>query len=206
MTLAAKKGLYDNNVDMFWQKKAWVDKEVMMKIATKFVDRKNEKHGEDVWVLLFCDNLGAHVHDDVRRIFGDNKVFLCYFPPGMTNFIQPIDAGLGRSVRISVGNFLDEWLMIGENMERWESKWTAAERRIMISKWVGNAMQFVMQADNDSARIGAFERTGCLLTWLPNEYQLVSFPFQPSHLLKSMFLRMFYLHLRMKKMPHWEKR
>ena len=45
---------------------------------------------------------------------GDKKVFLCYFPPGMTNFIQPIDAGLGRSVRISVGNFLDEWLMIEE--------------------------------------------------------------------------------------------
>ena len=54
-------------------------------------------------------------------------------------------------------------------MERWESKWTAAERRIMISKWVGNAMQFVMQPHNDSARIGAFERTGCLLTWIPNE-------------------------------------
>ena len=59
--------------------------------------------------------------------------------------------------------------MIEENMERWESKWTAAERRIMISKWVGNAMQFVMQPNNDSARIGEFERTGCLLTWLPNE-------------------------------------
>ena len=69
-----------------------------------------------------------------ERFLEKNKVFLCYFPPGMTNFIQPIDAGLGRSVRISVGNFLDEWLMIGENMERWESKWTAAERRIMISK------------------------------------------------------------------------
>ena len=40
------------------QEKAWVDKEVMMKIATKFVDRKNEKHGEDIWVLLFCDNSG----------------------------------------------------------------------------------------------------------------------------------------------------
>ena len=59
--------------------------------------------------------------------------------------------------------------MIEENMERWESKWTAAERHIMISKWIGNAMQFVMQPNNDSARIGAVdERTGCLLTWFPN--------------------------------------
>ena len=120
-------------------------------------------------MLLFCNNLGAHVRDDIRKSFGDNKVFFCYFPPGMTNFIQSIDAGLGRSVRIYVGNFMDKWLMIEENMERWESKWTAAERRIMISKWVGNAMQFVMQPNNDSACIGAFERTGCLLTWIPND-------------------------------------
>mgnify|MGYP001479720140 CR=1 FL=1 len=66
-----EKARYHNDVDMFWQKKAWVDKEVMMKIAIKFVDRKNEKHGEDVWVLLFCDNLGVHVHDVVRKIFGE---------------------------------------------------------------------------------------------------------------------------------------
>ena len=100
---AAENELYDNKVDMFWQKKAWVDNEVMMKVARKFVNCKNEKHGEDVWVLLFCDNLGAHVRDDIRKSFGDNKVFFCYFRPGMTNFIQSIDAGLGRSVRISVG-------------------------------------------------------------------------------------------------------
>ena len=50
-----------NDVDVFWQKKAWVDKFVMRDLATRFVEKKNAKHGEDVWVLLFCDNLSAHL-------------------------------------------------------------------------------------------------------------------------------------------------
>ena len=45
----------------------------------------------------------------------------------MTNFSQPIDAGLGRSVRILIGHCLDAWLMEADHiMEKWESKVTAA--------------------------------------------------------------------------------
>jgi len=43
-------------------------------------------------------------------------------------FIQLIYAGLGKSVRISIGHFLDAWLMDADNMEKWESKMTAGER------------------------------------------------------------------------------
>ena len=88
---------------VFWQKKAWVDKVVMRELAEQFVKHKKYAHGEDVWVIAFCDNLKAHLDKDVKRIFGEGKVLLCYVPPGMTNFIQPIDAGLGRSICIDVG-------------------------------------------------------------------------------------------------------
>lgn len=165
----AEKELWDEDVDVFWQSKAWVDKVVMLEIAKKFVRRKIAKHGEDVWVILFCDNLSAHCDPDVRKIFGDNKVFLCFYPPNMTNFIQPIDAGLARSVRIAVGNYLDKWLMDGENLLHWENKWTASERRILISDLVGKAMRYVMHEDRDQLRVSCFERTGSLMTWLPND-------------------------------------
>ena len=76
----AEKALLNNDkVNAFWQKKAWVDAAVMEKIAVKFVEEKNAKHGEKTWVLLFCDNLSAHLADEVRKIFGDNKVFLCFW-------------------------------------------------------------------------------------------------------------------------------
>jgi len=154
---------------MFWQQKAWVDSAVMRQLAHRFVAHKKEVHGEDVWVLLFCDNLKAHLDQEVKQIFGDGKVLLCYLPPNMTNFIQPIDAGLGRSVRCAVARELDDWLMDANNMMCWEGKMTAAERRILISVLVQKAMRYVMGEEMKSMRIGCFERTGCLITWLPND-------------------------------------
>ena len=87
----------------------------------------------------------------------------------MTNFIQPIDADLGRSVRCAIGRCLDEWLMNSNNLSRWETKITATERRILISSFVSDAIKYVMNDDNDKMRVGCFERTGCLITLLVNE-------------------------------------
>ena len=97
------------------------------------------------------------------------RFFLCFFPPNMTNFIQPIDAGLGRSVRIKIGHYLDKWLMSAGNMECWESKMTASERRIVTSLFISKAMKDIMSEDYDAMRVRRFEKTGCLITWLPNE-------------------------------------
>jgi hypothetical protein len=87
----------------------------------------------------------------------------------MTNFIQPIDAGIGRSVRTAIGHQLDDWLMHEEHMEIWEGKMSAGERRILMTEFVSSAMNKVMGTDYEESRISAFERTGCLLTWLVNE-------------------------------------
>jgi hypothetical protein len=144
-----------------------VDKVVMKNLAHKFVSHKNKVHGLDEWVIMFCDNLSAHLDEEVREIFGENKVFLCYFPPNMTNFIQPIDAGLGRSVRNKIANLLDEWLMIEQNLERWEGKMTASERRIVTTHFISNAIKYVMSSDMEKMRLRAFEKTGCLITWIP---------------------------------------
>ena len=96
----AEIDLLDEDVDVFSQKNAWVDTVVMKKLADKFVRMKYELHSPDEWVLLFCDNLRVHVATEVQKIFGDNKVLLCFLPPGTTNFIQTIDAGYRRSLRI----------------------------------------------------------------------------------------------------------
>jgi len=46
---------------------------------------------------------------------------------------------------------------------------TAAERHILISILVQKAMGYDMAQEMESMRVGCFQRTGCLLTWLPNE-------------------------------------
>ena len=43
----AEKELWDKYVDVFWQKNAWVDTEVMKKLAEKFVRMKINLHGAD---------------------------------------------------------------------------------------------------------------------------------------------------------------
>jgi len=113
----AEKEAWDSRVQFFWQKNAWVDSIVMQELAKRFVGYKNKKFGEDHWVIMFCDNLAAHVDSDVKKSFGDGKVPLVFFPPAMTEVIQPIDAGYGRSTRCCIGNELDRWLMDTSNLE-----------------------------------------------------------------------------------------
>ena len=55
---------------MRWQKKAWVDREVMIEIARKFVEFKQENHGDDA-VLLFADNLDAHCSGKAKGYNGE---------------------------------------------------------------------------------------------------------------------------------------
>ena len=82
----------------------------------------------------------------------------------MTEMVQPIDAGYGRSLRYAIRRELDAWLMDAANLIRWESKMSAMERRILVTHLVARAQEYMMQPEMDSQRISCFERTGCLIT------------------------------------------
>ena len=87
----------------------------------------------------------------------------------MTNIVQPIDAGTGCSLRCAIGKALDERLLVNENLRKWESKMTASERRILITWWLAKGMNFVMDEEQATMRVGCFERTGCLITFLVSD-------------------------------------
>ena len=55
-----------------------------------------------------------------------------------------------------------------DNIERWESKMTAGERRILSIGFLDKAMWKVMTQEHETMRVGCFERTGCLLTFIAN--------------------------------------
>jgi hypothetical protein len=119
--------------------------------------------GDDATALLICDNLDAHVAAKTMAICTEGKATFMYaLPPTVTEAIQPIDAGFGRSVRCAIGRKLDEWLLTEENLEKWERGMTAGERRILISNIAGAAFKETMK--DDKMRVGCFKRTGCLLT------------------------------------------
>jgi hypothetical protein len=157
----AERASWSKNVPFLFQKNAWVDTKVMEDIARGFVDYVKEKH-KGKRVLVFCDNLSSHLADSVKKIFREGNVVLCFLPADLTEAVQPIDAGYGRSVRCCIGNLLDSWLMEDENMDRWESGMKPAERRILISTFVDLATTMTLKKDD--MRIGCFTRTGCLMT------------------------------------------
>ena len=83
--------------------------------------------------------------------------------PGCTDLIQPIDAGIGRSVRIYVGRALDRWLSIDDNLDEWEGKLSASDRRVMMTNFLATAMDTILSEEKKEVCIGSFLRTGCLI-------------------------------------------
>ena len=114
-------------------------------------------------MLLFADNLDAHCHLPVLEKFAQANIFVWFVVPGCTDLIQPIDAGIGRSIRIYVGHALDRWLSIDDNLDLWEGKLKASERRVMMTNFLASAMDKILSEEKKSVRIGSFRRTGCLI-------------------------------------------
>ena len=141
----------------------------MRYLSRRFFKHKVAVSGEDVWVILFCDNLSAHLDEELKKIFGERKVLFCFLPPKITNFLHPIDRGLCRSVRLSVSRHLDEWLMNNDNISRWEGTMPSSERCIPTTPLVGKVMYEVMDTSKEGVDVACFERNGLLTTVISNE-------------------------------------
>jgi hypothetical protein len=140
-----------------------MDRDVMARSADRFNQHIKKQWGDKAKALLVCDNLDAHIYSNNKQIIGkDGRVFLCCLPPQVTEAIQPIDAGYGRSMRCAIGRILDQWLATEENMTKWEAGMTTAERRVLISNFVAAANKEVLE--NDEARVSCFRRCGILMT------------------------------------------
>ena len=140
----------------------------MIQIAEHFVKKKIERHG-NLPVLPICDNLDAHCHGPVVEVFSKGNVFVLFVVKNCTDCIQPIDAGIGRCMRVYVGHALDDWLGVDENLDRWENGIPAPERRILMTHFLERAMREVLSTLKQRMRIGCFERTGCLIKLHPGE-------------------------------------
>ena len=87
----------------------------------------------------------------------DHKV-----PPNETDQVQPIDRGMGRQIKVYLGQLLDEWLDDEDNLEKWESNTlTASDRRILLAHWFYKASMKALQGE---AKRKYFEHAGALLT------------------------------------------
>lgn len=85
-------------------------------------------------------------------------------PNNSTCETQPVDAGLGRLLKVLVSRESEAWLETDDNLDTWENgKLCASERRILVTQFVGAAWEKLFSSPEYTPN-EYFERTGCLLT------------------------------------------
>jgi hypothetical protein len=63
---------------------------IYLKDLDEYFKRKGYK------IMLFLDNAPVHIVDEATNL---TNVELCYFPPNLTSILQPLDAGIIRSLK-----------------------------------------------------------------------------------------------------------
>jgi hypothetical protein len=161
---SAEKAAYDPRVCVQFQRKAWMDRPAGLEWIQRVWEPLVKKLpcGEK---LLLLDNLDAHVDMPFRAALRANNTLAWFLPPGCTDFLQPVDAGAGRTIVSLYMEAQDIWLDKDENLELWETcKLTASQRRILMTQWLGAAWDKFNSAHFDRARFRWFEKTGALMT------------------------------------------
>jgi hypothetical protein len=163
-----EKSAYPPGLVVLWQAKAWVDrpvaKEWVEDVIGPFIEaeRKAGVASTDTQYVLFQDNLDSQKQPEYISLLKSWGVDDHKLPPNETDQVQPIDRGLGRHVKIYLGQLMDEWLDDHENLEKWEeNKLTASDRRILLANWYYTATVRALEGD---AKLKYFQHAGALLT------------------------------------------
>jgi hypothetical protein len=176
---ADEEALYDADVTVLWQAKAWADSAVCVDWArgafANFVSNAHEDLERDTLVL--ADNLGAQTAGPFLAAMKEARATMKLGPKGATHVWQPCDHHLGREYGRLMGIYYDEWMASDfENIV--DGHVSAAERRILLTKWAGRAYRHLEAergaaeqqwladpVNNEPSRFyKAFLRTGCLVT------------------------------------------
>jgi hypothetical protein len=93
--------------------KAWNNKLVMKKHIIGHIKKHLKKKISKTMLLL--DNCSCHVTPEVLQSMTKNKMNFLFLPPHTTIILQPVDVGIGKSIKSSVRDKYLQW--ITENFE-----------------------------------------------------------------------------------------
>ena len=101
-----KKSMYDQRVDVYFQKAGWIDEEVNMKWVKKPLVSGMEKSDEEI--IMFADNASFQCaqkfHEKCR---GELNTMVYFLPSNHTDKVQPIDAGFRNEIKKKIGENLE---------------------------------------------------------------------------------------------------
>lgn len=171
---AVEKAAWHKDVDVIFQKKAWVDRTVAKRIVEDSLSKHFGEHHYDEHskkfesTLMLLDNLDAQKNEEAfvapLRAVGSEGYF---YPGGETDALAPVDAGYGNDVKLEYGTEMDAWVSAPGNIDKWENTpgnggLTASDRRVLMTHWVAAAKARVDKKLYSLWRY--FEKTGALIT------------------------------------------
>ncbi len=125
-----------------FQKDAWVTEEILLEYLNKLW--KSIPNGMcAAKKLLLLDDATMHKTDAVKEKLSRFNTEVVYIPPGCTPYLQPVDVVFNKSFKAEMGRLSTQHMEenLGMYTGESESKLTASARRILITKFVGEAWQ-----------------------------------------------------------------
>ena len=163
-----EKNAYPEGLAVLWQDKAWVDRPLAVEWAEDVIkpfiqaERRAGVADEATRYMLLRDNLDSQKQPAYIDFLKEWAVDDHKLPPNETDQVQPIDRGLGRQIKVYIGQLMDEWLDDDENLSKWEdNSLTASDRRVLLANWYYKATVRALEGD---AKLKYFEHAGALLT------------------------------------------
>jgi hypothetical protein len=108
--------------------------------------------------LLSLDVFSGQKTKEVIASFKALKCTTSFIPGGTTGFIQVCDTVINKSLKARIEDLADQY--IDKNEREWvEGKYTVSQRRVLLTKWVGQAWDDMHTEDSDMIR-QAFVQVG----------------------------------------------
>ena len=156
---------------VYFQKSAWADPNFTKEWVNRTLIPGIAEEGiVDEW-LIFADNLGgqAAADGDFKEACHDANGLVCNYPPGCTDEVQVVDAGIGQMVVEQIGvqqmKWLDATVDGHANIDLWDTAGAldSSDRRVLMTIWTAEAQEIVFAKTEMIER--AWERTGSALTY-----------------------------------------
>ena len=127
---------YDKRVSVTFQENAWCDENVM-----KCWINQQWKPICDQDMLLVLDVHKAQKTDAIQQFLRNScKTEPVFVPPGTTSLIQPVDVVFNAPFKEAIDTMANDHVQ--NNLEDYvHGKITASERRVLFTKWVGEAWE-----------------------------------------------------------------
>ena len=158
-----EKEAWDSDVDIYFQPCAWADERFCIEHIERTLKPVVEKESRFV---LYCDNLAGQNTPEFREAVSKLGGVVWYGLKNGTDLWQPVDAGYAEKLKTMIKHSFFDWLDDDDNSDKWygTESFTASERRVLLTKWIGDAYRKLIDGKWDSFRNRMFEKTGCLIT------------------------------------------